>query len=567
MLLLLSAFIAGILTVLAPCVLPLLPVIIGGSVSGNTNDKRRPLLITVSLAVSLFLFTLLLKTTTLFINIPPRALSIFSGVIIITLGLVTLFPKVYATIMLKFGIEQKSQELLAEGAKNKNEVLGPILTGAALGPVFSSCSPVYAYILATVLPASFGQAIVYMIAYIIGLALVLLLISSYGQRLIRKLKFVAKPNGWFQRSLAIIFLIVGLGVATGYDKKFQVYVSEHTIFKFDALSASLIPKNGNQPVAVANSNLNVVAQKAPEFTGLGAWINSDPLTLASLKGKVVLVDFWTYSCINCIRNNPYLEKWYETYKDQGLVVIGIHAPEFSFEKVLANVQQGVKDQGITYPVALDNDLSTWNTFHNQYWPASYLIDADGNLRRVHYGEGEYSESEDAIRALLKEKGAAVGNATTTGKEVVPVSQGQTSETYLGKLRASNYVGTPALGSVTTSAFSAPNSAVDSGSWYLTGNWEIQSEKIIARGSSMLTFHINAKQTYLVMGSASAQKVRVLVDGLQVTPENAGSDVHDGYVGVGEARLYRLTAFPTQRDYTLTLEVPNGVELNAFTFGG
>jgi hypothetical protein len=198
---------------------------------------------------------------------------------------------------------------------------------------------------------------------------------------------------------------------------------------------------------------------------------------------------------------------------------------------------------------------------------SYLIDADGNLRRVHYGEGEYSESEDAIRALLKEKGAAVGNATTTGKEVVPVSQGQTSETYLGKLRASNYVGTPALGSVTTSAFSAPNSAVDSGSWYLTGNWEIQSEKIIARGSSMLTFHINAKQTYLVMGSASAQKVRVLVDGLQVTPENAGSDVHDGYVGVGEARLYRLTAFPTQRDYTLTLEVPNGVELNAFTFGG
>ena len=364
MFLLLGAFLAGLLTVVAPCVLPLLPIIIGGSVSGNTTDKKRPLVIAASLAVSLIIFTLLLKVTTVFIHIPPRTFTYFSGTVIILLGILTLFPLFYAKLMARIGFEKRSQQLLGKGFKNKNSLTGPIITGAALGPVFSSCSPVYAYILATVLPANFGTAFAYIISYVLGLSIILLIIGYYGQKVISRIKFASNPKGWFQRTIAIIFITVGLLIFTGIDKRVQVWMSAHTPFKFDALSAKLIPNTSTH--LASNGNLNVQGYDAPEFTGINAWVNSNPLTLKELKGKVVLVDFWTYSCINCIRNNPYLEKWYESYKDQGFVVVGVHAPEFSFEKVLANVQQGVKDQHITYPVALDNNLDTWNAYHNQY---------------------------------------------------------------------------------------------------------------------------------------------------------------------------------------------------------
>jgi cytochrome c biogenesis protein CcdA/thiol-disulfide isomerase/thioredoxin len=564
MFLLFGAFIAGLLTVVAPCVLPLLPIIIGGSVSGDTTDKKRPLVITASLAISLIVFTLLLKVTTLLINIPPKAITYFSGSIIILLGILTLFPLFYATVMAKIGFEKRSQQLLGKGFKNKSSLAGPIITGAALGPVFSSCSPVYAYILATVLPAGFALAFSYIIAYVLGLSIILLVIGYYGQRVIAKLKFASNPKGWFQRVIAIIFIVVGLLIFTGYDKKVQTWVSTHTPFNFDSLSAKLIP--AKKAYKSKDGNLNVQPYSAPEFTGLSAWINSDPTTLKELKGKVVLVDFWTYSCINCIRNNPYLEKWYNAYKDQGFVIVGIHAPEFSFEKVLANVQKGVKDQGITYPVALDNDLATWNAFRNQYWPAGYLIDAEGKVRRVHYGEGEYKESEEAIRELLKEKGASLSSSlTTTGQETVPVGQNTTPETYLGLERASNYSGSPALGAAATSTFT-PSTALRTNGWTLGGTWDIGGQTITARGNSTLTFRISAKETYLVMGSDTPADVLVAVDGIPVT-SNAGSDVVDGKVTVSTSRLYRLVSHPKSTVSTLTINVPDGVSLNAFTFGG
>ncbi|CAN5187485.1 cytochrome c biogenesis protein DipZ [soil metagenome] len=562
MLLLLGAFIAGILTVLAPCVLPLLPVIIGGSVGGDVNDKRRPLLIAGSLAVSLLLFTLLLKATTVLVGIPPQTLSIASGVIIISLGLVTLFPQVYTSLMLKLGIEHRAQELLQGSAAVKSSVVGPILTGAALGPVFSSCSPVYVYILAAVLPVSFGSAMAYLLSYVLGLSLIMLLISYYGQKVVRRVKFAAKPNGWFQRSLAVIFILVGLGVATGYDKKFQTYVSSHTPFNFDALSAKLIPLDEQEKV---DGVLNVTPYKAPELTGLEGWINSQPTTLASLKGKVVLVDFWTYSCINCIRNNPYIERWYQTYKEDGFTVIGLHAPEFAFEKVASNVEKAVRDQKITYPVALDNNFATWNAFKNRYWPAGYLIDAEGNVRRVHYGEGQYVETEAAIRQLLVENGKNLsGGSVTTGKEQDFGAAGQTPETYLGKVRAASYVGTPALGSTTPATFSPAE--LGQGEWTLTGDWEVQGEKIISRGASTVSIKVRAKEVYLVAGSAQAGDVTVLING-QSAGARGGSDVKDGVMTVGENRLYRVTSYGSLDPYVLTLEVPAGVELNAFTFGG
>src|SRR5690349_3200592 len=223
MFLLLGSFIAGALTVLAPCVLALLPVIVGGSVQGNTLDKKRPLVIAVSLAISIFVFTLLLKATSLLVDIDPRTITYISGGIIILVGMLTLFPGIYAKVLIKLGIEHRAINLLGKSNQNRQSVVGPVITGAALGPVFSSCSPVYAYILATVLPVNFGPAMAYIIAYIMGLALVLLLIGYLGQRFISRIKFASNPKGWFQRTIAILFIIVGLLVFTGYDKRFQTW--------------------------------------------------------------------------------------------------------------------------------------------------------------------------------------------------------------------------------------------------------------------------------------------------------------------------------------------------------
>jgi cytochrome c biogenesis protein CcdA/thiol-disulfide isomerase/thioredoxin len=568
MFLLFGAFIAGLLTVVAPCVLPLLPIIIGGSVSGDTTDKKRPLIIAASLAISLIVFTLLLKATSLLIDIPPQFITYFSGSIIIILGILTLFPLFYAKIMARIGFERYSQQLLGKGFKNKDSITGPIITGAALGPVFSSCSPVYAYILATILPGNFAQALVYITAYVLGLGSILLIIGIYGQRIVRKIKFASNPKGWFQRTVAILFIATGLLIFTGNSLKVQTWVSNHTPFNFNALSEKLLPKN--KASVKKDGNLNIQPYPAPEFTGISAWINSEPLTIAQLRGKVVLVDFWTYSCINCIRNNVYLEKWYEKYKDQGFVIVGLSAPEFSFEKVLSNVKQGAKDQHLTYPIALDNDLATWNAYRNQYWPAGYLIDANGNIRRTEFGEGGYQESEDAIRTLLAEKGASLQDAPLISGDVyVPITAQQTHETYLGVDRASNFSGKPYLGDSPTATYTPTSqSNLTVGTWTLGGAWEVGNQTIIARGNSSLTFRVSSKDVFLVMGSPTPAEITITLDSKPIgSTDSSGPDVKGNSVTVSDARLYRLISHPNfTSDSTFTLSVPNGVELNAFTFG-
>ncbi len=565
MLLLIGSFIAGILTVLAPCVLPLLPIIIGGSVSGDLKDKRRPLIIAASLAVSLFLFTLILKATTLFIDVPPQAYTYISGVIIITLGILTLFPSVYAKVIAKLGIEQRAQATLSKGFQNKSSYRGPIIIGAALGPVFSSCSPVYAYILATVLPANFLQAMAYIIAYIIGLAAVLMAIGYYGQRFITKIKFASDPKGWFQRTIAILFILVGLLIITGYDKKFQTFVSTHTPFNIDSLSSKFLPSGRKTDTSKL---YNVQSFAAPELPGGKDWINSKPLKLSELKGKVVLIDFWTYSCINCIRNNPHLVKLYEAYKDKGFVIIGVHAPEFAFEQKLANVQRAVKQQKITYPVVLDNDFGIWNAFQNRSWPASYLIDASGNVVRIHEGEGEYDTEEDAVRDLLQKNGADVsGIKPVEGKGSVPISSKQTPETYLGSSRASNFENSKPLAAKPVETFTA-NTKLAVNHWTLGGTWQVDDQTITSRSNATLSFHIAAKEAYLVMGSDTPASVRIELNGKPISGQNAaGGDVKNSVVTVGQYKLYRLVDYGKFRDNgTITLHIPAGVKLNAFTFG-
>ena len=561
MFLLLGAFLAGIITAFAPCVLPLLPVIIGGSVSGNTQDKKRPLIIAISLAISLIVFTLLLKATSLFINISPTAITIVAGSIIIVVGILSLFPQLYEKLIIKLGIQSKSQNLMGAGLK-KRGLLGSIITGAALGPVFSSCSPVYAYILATVLPVNFATAMIYIVAYVLGLSAMLLLIGYLGQRFVQKVKWASNPKGWFQRIIAILFIIVGLLVISGYDKQIQTYVSEKTPFDFDSISATLIPDSEREASAGV---LNVKPYAAPEFVGLENWINSKPLSKNDLKGKVVLVDFWTYSCINCIRTQPYLKAWDDLYKDSGLVIVGVHAPEFAFEKNPQNVEKAVKAAGLTYPIALDNDFSTWNAYENRYWPAHYLLDAEGNVRRVHGGEGEYKETEDAIRLLLAEAGKNVPNERfVKGEASVPVAAQQTPETYLGTRRASNFVGTPRL---TRGEHVFTPGAPSSNQWTLGGTWSVDGESLTARSEGVLRFKVSAKDVYLVSGQGGAGEVTVLLDGVPISETKyAGDDVQQSRVTIDAAKLYKLVHYDALSKGEIELRVPAGVVLNVFTFG-
>ncbi|MEO5948987.1 MAG: cytochrome c biogenesis protein CcdA, partial [Candidatus Saccharimonas sp.] len=484
MFLLFASFFAGVLTSLAPCILPLLPVIVGSSVIGTSNkeqNKWKPYVIAFSLAVSVVIFTLLLKVSSLFIDIDPSVWLYISGGIVMLIGINMLSPKLWIRVSVALGLEFGSNKLLGK-ALGRSGFGGAILTGAALGPVFSSCSPVYALVLATVLPVSLALGIIYIFAYALGLGLALLAISLVGKKLVTKLKWAINPNGIFQKVLAILLIIVGLMIITGYDKKFQTWIAPYLPFDTTKLESSLLPSTNDAAQTIVNgkTTFNVNSYTAPELSGIVDWINTDPLTIAKLKGKVVLIDFWTYSCINCQRTQPYLNKWYDTYEKDGFVIIGVHAPEFAFEKVPANVSKAVKDENIKYPVALDNDFSTWNGYKNQFWPAKYLIDKDGQVRYTKFGEGDYDKTEEAIQTLLKETGKTVNNSIDKDTDDSVTSPGQTPETYLGYSRAERFANSDEFNANTTTSYSLKTNIATS-YWSLGGQWQINSLQTDSKG--------------------------------------------------------------------------------------
>jgi cytochrome c biogenesis protein CcdA/thiol-disulfide isomerase/thioredoxin len=572
--LLFLSFLAGILTVLAPCAFLLLPVIIGGSV--GSNNRWRPYIITASLAISLLLFTLALKATSLLIDINPVFLTYFSGIVIVLLGLISLFPTIWDKIQVKLNLSSNSDKLL-EAAGKKEGVLGAILTGAALGPVFSSCSPTYVFVLTTVLREDFTSGILNILAYTAGLSLIMLGVGLIGRSFVKKLKWASNPNGVFKRVIAVLFILAGIGILTGFDKQLQTYLVPYSPVNKVEQRLLMESQGGTQNNTDPSQLFNVNPPKvAPEITGITEWINSDAQTLAKLKGKVVLIDFWTYSCVNCLRNAPYLNSWYDTYKDQGFVIIGLHAPEFAFEKNRINVEKSIRDTYKTkYPVGLDNDFATWDAYENQFWPAAYLIDKDGNLRYTHFGEGEYDKTEEAIRALLKETGASLDQTKMVSGEVRPVGGfvvGQTPETYLGWSRSSNFANNADLKANEKVEYKfVPD--LKSSTWSLDGAWTITNEEIISESdTSKLRLKYNAKEVYLVMGASQPTPIKMTstdnditlklgVDATKITDKEASLTIND-------FRLYKLTKSQTfEKDQTIELTIPKGVRLNAFTFGG
>ncbi len=570
--LLVISFVAGLLTVLAPCILPLLPIIVGGS--SASKSRTRPLIIAVSLALSVIVFTLLLKASTALIMVPPIFWKLVSGSILIAFGLVALFPQIWDKLAIRYGWGAASQRLLAKATRTEGW-MAPVLIGAALGPVFSSCSPTYVVIIATVLPNNFSLGLTYLIAYSLGLAGVLLALGYLGQSMTNRLSALANPHGWFKRGLGLLFVLIGISVLTGFDKRVETYLLDHNLAPAVNIEQLLLPKTGGQ--ASANGSVNNTnsegavfsldsAVTAPEIKGIDAWINSSGESLASSKGKVVLIDFWTYSCINCIHTIPHVKDLYAKYKDQGLVVIGLHAPEFSFERVEANVRKAVSDEGITYPVGLDNNYATWSAYHNQYWPAEYFIDRTGRIRHTHFGEGGYENNEKVIRALLAEGGNSVSGGVSSTQTKQP-NANMSPETYLGYARAQRNANAGGLVQDKLKAYILADK-LGSNEWALGGNWTAGAQDTVSGAGATLQFKFSGTDVYLVMGATQAAGVKVLVNGQSVGSSGlAGSDVDSsGLARVEGARLYRLVhSTDLQRGATLELQFPIGVTINAFTF--
>lgn len=532
------SFLAGILTVLAPCILPLLPVVIGGSITHK--DRKRPIIVTLSLAVSIIIFTLLLKASTLFIDIPEDFWKWFSATIVGLFGLSLIFPNLWPHILLFFkqkdreGIEAKSQKILFK-FHDKEGFWPAVALGAALGPVFASCSPTYFLILGTVLPENFIVGLINLIVYALGLALVMFAIAYAGQRYIKTLNKAADPQGWFKRGLGILFLVVALGVGTGYDKKISDKLLENGLFNITNIEQNIINKKEGFDTK-DNDELFNTFQAAPDIIGLEHWMNSEGYgSLQELKGKVILIDFWTYSCINCIRTLPYLTSWDERYRDDGLVILGIHAPEFAFERVPKNVAKAIEDYNIKYPVALDNNFKTWRNYNNRFWPAKYLIDQEGNIRYYHFGEGDYDKTEEAITTLL--------GIEKEGMEMRQQKKGsvRSPETYLGTKRRANFAG-------------IDEDNLASNEWSVSGSWDEDTEKIFSEklpASIKMTF--SGKEANLVLDGNATGKVYI-------------NGKFSQNITIDEARLYNVYTGKDGEHEIMIIFSGEYIEAFAWTFG-
>lgn len=595
--LLFIAFIGGFLTIAAPCILAVLPIILGSTI--GHQSKFRPIAIVVGLTLSFTGFGILFTYVTNLFGISSETLRTVALLFLAIFGLALIFPGVFEKVI--FELQQFAKKLLptkdpaikssGETLKEKG-VMDGFLVGASLGLVWVPCAgPILGAILTlAVTQADLGKTVLLMLFYSLGAGIPMLTIAYGGNLVINKLKFL-KQRGEQIKKLSGIVLLVGVAfIALGLDVKIQTAL--YSVFpQFTKFEEKLLQQTsgelGSQKSAEQNSpaqtNVSSEAgniplleptQKAPELTGNQGWVNSEPLKLSDLKGKVVIIDFWTYSCINCIRTLPYISTWHKTYKDEGLVIIGVHTPEFPFEKDLNNVKKAIKDYGIEYPVVQDNEFKTWLAYDNHYWPAKYIIDKNGFIRYTHFGEGQYEETEKVIRQLLAE-----GKASSTMPEEksssvqadnVDFRKIETRETYIGYEREEAQGNKEAIIADKEQTFKEP-AQIETDMFYLVGKWIVgpDSAKLSVK-SGKIIINYKASQANLVMnGNGKTMKAKVLLDGKLIAPGIRGADVAaDGTVTIKDAKLYSLVDTKDQYErHTLTLEFSDsGVEAFAFTFG-
>jgi len=545
-------FVAGVITAVSPCILPVLPIVLAGAAS--SESRRRPFAIVAGLVASFTAFTLAAASLLSALGLPQDLLRNVAIGLLFVLAATLVFPRL--AILLERPFASLSR-------RRGGDLGGGFLLGASLGLVFVPCAgPVLATV--TVLGAQHRvglNTVLLTLAYAVGAAIPMLLVALGGQRASRRLR-AGGPA--FRRVMGVVLAAAAIAIVFNLDRSLQIHLGGYT----NALQKHVELTKGAQKrlrelrgggsafaAATATGSRLPDLGRAPDFRGISHWLNTPgdrPLTLAGLKGKVVLVDFWTYSCINCIRTLPHLRAWYAAYRKDGLEIVGVHTPEFAFEHVLGNVRQATGDLHVSWPVGLDNDYKTWNAYSNEYWPAEYFIDRFGHVRRAHFGEGEYGQSERTIRRLLAENGASVPKRTTGVADATP-TEIVTPESYLGyaRLDSSRYVGTVVRPNVVR-AYAFPRPLPQNALSY-SGIWKIGDQRALAVSGSRLRLHFHARDVYVVLGGHG--EVQTLIDG-----KDAGS------VRVDADRLYTLLSGRRLHDAVLELRFSPGVNAYAFTFG-
>ncbi len=599
LLLMLFALLAGAGTAITPCVLPVLPAILAAGADGG---RRRPLGIVLGLAITFTIAIVALAQLVKGVGLAASGARELAIVVLLLFGVVLLVPELSARL------EAPLSRLARFGPKGRGSGFWSGLTvGAALGFVVAPCAgPILAAV--TSVSASSGatpKIVVVALSYAVGLSAVLLVYAFAGRAVINRIRRTMRGQV-VERVLGVILVATAVAMVFNLDVRFEDTLAQSTslpsIFTDPTRSlenssavqnrlASLRPRSqfaerqsqasATAKPAAARVGVSIPGVKTPALSVLGTapaftdnqdWFNTPggkPLTMAGLRGHVVLVDFWTYTCINCIRTLPYLKRMYATYHRYGLDIVGVETPEFTFEQEASNVRQAISADGIKYPVVQDNHYGTWNAYHNQYWPAEYFIDAHGKVRHVKFGEGDYEQDEAVIRQLLFEAGARDLPAPVTPGAIIPSQGLATPETYVDPERASAYEEnwSPKLQSGTHAYQGIARPAINQFS--LSGIWNLNSESAtaVSLGAS-ITGSFQAQHVYLVMTSAAnvPRSVHVLLDGKPIPPSQAGSDVHDGLVTVRGQRLYSLVSAPDDETATITVTLPPGVSAYDFTFG-
>jgi cytochrome c biogenesis protein CcdA/thiol-disulfide isomerase/thioredoxin len=572
------AFVAGAGTALSPCILPVLPAVLSAGVTGG---RRRPLGVVTGLAASFTFAVVALVYVIDAFGLPNDLLRNVAIGVLALFGFSLLVPDLSARI--EAGI---SRMVGAPSAPPGNGFWSGFLLGGSLGFVYAPCA---GPILAGVITVSAAQdftvgRLAVALAYGVGSASVLYLLVLGGRRVADRLSPYRQR---VQLALGAVMVAVAALLVAELDLKFQSAIA-------DDLPRAFVNPTGeleeSQPVAedlaalrghgTAEAGAEEVEQgldlpvlgPAPEFTDTQRWFNTpagEALSIDELtaQGRVVLIDFWTYTCINCIRTLPYLRAWDAEYRDDGLTIVGVHSPEFPFEREASNVEAAIADHGLEYPVVQDNEFGTWNAFGNRYWPAKYLIDAEGSIRYSHFGEGKYETTEEAIRTLLAETGRGdLGGGADASTE--RISSGLTTpETYLGAARAQGFVNGPIWPGERDFGGGADPVALPPDQLAYRGVWKISPQSATAGRGAAIDLHFGARRVFCVLGSPGEPRtMRVLLDGRPIPDRLAGDDVVEGTATISGQRLYRLVDLPAAERHTLTLEPEPGISGYAFTFG-
>ena len=576
MLLALVAYLAGALTIVSPCILPVLPFVFARAGQPFVRSGL-PLLIGMALT---FAAVASLAAIGGGWAVQANAAGRWIAMGLLTLfGLALIFPSLADRLtrpLVALG-SHLSEKATLDDQQGRGSFWTSLILGVATGLLWAPCAgPVLGLILTgAALQGASASTTLLLVAYALGAATSLALALLVGGRVFKAMKASLGVGEWVRRGLGVLVLIGVAAIALGLDTGLLTRLSTGSV---NRIEQGLIERAGMQAAPPAAEGQIDIANlpdfgPMPGFEAGGRWLNSGPLTPQELQGRVVVVDFWTYSCINCVRTFPYLRAWDEAYRDRGLTIVGVHTPEFAFEKDRSNVEAAVRRFGLTYPVVMDNDFGIWRAFANRYWPAHYFIDARGHIRHVHFGEGGYEQSERIIRQLLREAGRDPGPPTTNisgeGAQAAAMATPpghRSPETYLGTARAANFMGDLIEGQAREYSGGAP--ALNQ--WSLIGRWRAEPENSeLVSSTGRLAYRFRARDVHLVLGSTGGPvRFRVTVDG-QAPGSAAGADVDAAGNGRTDGqRLYQLVRMPdADGEHLFEVEfLDPGAQVFAFTFG-